>query len=190
MADSKESRRGKIPIREFLADFRSPMTDRELREKYNLSARNFVSLIKALVESRMVSQQDLSVRRQMAVERDLAKESEFLSQPYICPFCSHASPHAFEICPACGGRIEASAHPMGPSIPRTATDWLLEEESSNSVTQEVEIIEEEDTTEGHEASQQEQPPASQSEPKPEDDERGKKYSLSSLRSLFSKLKKT
>jgi len=190
MADSKEPKRGKIPIREFLADFRSRMTDRELREKYDLSARNFVSLIKALVESRMVSQQDLSIRRQMSVQRDLAKESEFLSQLFICPFCSHPSPHSFETCPACGGKISTSTEFMGPFDAGRAAGGHFAEESEDSVTQEVEIIEEEEATVEREASQPEEPPREESGSKPEEAEPGRKYSLSTLRSLLSKLKKS
>lgn len=102
MADNIESTRGKVPLNNFLADFRSHLTDQELREKYQLSAKAFVSLIKALLSKNIINPADLEKRKIMAVQRDLAKESEFLSGLFICPNCSHPHPKPFERCPACG----------------------------------------------------------------------------------------
>jgi len=48
----------------------------------------------------------------MGVQRDLAKETEFLSGLYICPQCSHPHPKPFEKCPACG------AHPSESLVAR------------------------------------------------------------------------
>ncbi|MBI5250770.1 MAG: hypothetical protein HY912_14865 [Desulfomonile tiedjei] len=102
MADNIEQNRGKVPLKDFLADFRSHFTDHELREKYELSAKAFVSLIKALLAKSVITAADLEKRKVMAVQRDLAKESEFLSGLFICPNCSHPHPKPFERCPACG----------------------------------------------------------------------------------------
>gem|GEM_PF-707979 len=105
MVDRPEQPRGTVPLNSFLADFRSPVTDQELRENYGLSARAFVSLIKALLGRNLITPEDLAWRREMAVERDLAKESQFLSGLFMCPNCSHPSPVPFEVCPACGAKV-------------------------------------------------------------------------------------
>jgi hypothetical protein len=104
MADNPEPIRAKVPLNQFLADFRSLFTDQALREKYQLSAKAFVSLIKALLAKGIVTPEDLEKRKMMAVQRDLAKESEFLSGLSICPNCSHPHPRPFERCPACGAQ--------------------------------------------------------------------------------------
>jgi hypothetical protein len=103
MAEQIGQTKAKIRLKSFLADFRSPLTDAELKEKYHLSARTLVSLIRALLEKNFITAEDLAWRREMAVQRDLAKESEFLAGLYICPHCSHPHPRPFTTCPACGG---------------------------------------------------------------------------------------
>lgn len=102
MTDPTDAKRGKVPLREFLEDFRSAMSDQELKAKYDLSAQAFVSLIKALLAKELVSPDDLAMRKEMAVQRDLARESQFLAGLYICENCSHLSPTPFQRCPACG----------------------------------------------------------------------------------------
>jgi hypothetical protein len=109
MSDVTQETRTKIPLTRFLKDFRSSLTDHELREKYGLSARNFVSLIRALLARNIISPDDLAQRRELAVQRDLAKESQFLSGLFICPNCSHPHPEPFEKCPACGMEMEHTA---------------------------------------------------------------------------------
>jgi hypothetical protein len=104
MSEKTEPPRGKVPLNQFLADFRSKLTDHELREKYDLSAKAFISLIKALLGKNIINPGDLEKRKVMAVQRDLAKESEFLSGLYICPNCNHPHPQPFERCPACGAK--------------------------------------------------------------------------------------
>jgi hypothetical protein len=189
MADQNEQKRGKVPIREFLADFRSYMTDRDLREKYGLSARNFVNLMKALVESKIISQQDLSRRRQMSVQRDLAKESEFLSQLFICPNCSHPSPHPFEICPACGAKSADIASPQrAPHLVTPTGGHFVVEESPQTETQETQVLDEDEVIEELPEEKAEDPKARK--PRKNADAQEKQSSLGSLRSLFSKLKKS
>jgi hypothetical protein len=185
MTDTEsEPRRGKVPTREFLADFRSHLTDRELREKYGLSARSFVSLIKALVQSNVISRQDLSIRRQMSEKRDIAKESQFLSQLFICPNCSHPSPHPFEICPACGASTaEVGAPTRSADLVTPSGEHFYVEEAPQATTQEVELLSEEDVIEEEQEDKK--------DAAPEDGEPAeKKQGLGSWRSLFSKLKKT
>lgn len=106
MTDQSEGKKGKIPLKRFLNDFRSPLTDAELRHRYQLTARNFVNLIKALLEQNLIGPEDLAWRREITVQRDRAKESEFLSGLYICPHCSHPHPSPFDVCPACGGETQ------------------------------------------------------------------------------------
>jgi hypothetical protein len=100
--------RGTVPLKEFLLDFRSNLTDHELRERYELSARGFVSLIRALLAKNIITPDDLSMRKEIAERRDLAKQSEFLKGLYICPQCSHPHPTAFARCPACGADPQES----------------------------------------------------------------------------------
>jgi hypothetical protein len=102
MPGQSDDRRGKVPLKAFLVDFRSVMSDQELKRKYQLTAQAYVSLIKALMAQNVVTPADLDRRRQMAVQRDLAKESEFLAGLFICPNCGHPHPVPFSTCPACG----------------------------------------------------------------------------------------
>ncbi len=102
MAENNQDQRRKIPLKRFLADFRSPLDDRELMQRYGLSARSFVNLVTTLMQKNLLDKRDLDKRKEIAVQRDLARESQFLSSLYICPNCSHPSPTPFERCPACG----------------------------------------------------------------------------------------
>ena len=77
------------------------MPDQELKAKYQLSPRAFLSLIKALLEKNIITNQDVIKRREMSVQRDLAKEAQFLAGLYICPSCGHPHPQPFTVCPAC-----------------------------------------------------------------------------------------
>lgn len=184
MADIDKPRRAKIPTKEFLADLRSPLTDRELRAKYGLSARNFVNLVKALVARNLVSQQDLALRRQKSEQRDLAKESEFLSQLYICPNCSHPSPHPFETCPACGASAEEVGEATRPfDFVTSSGEHFFLEEAPQAVTQEVEILNEEDVIEEvPEVEEEEKEPPQEKEPP------GRESSAGPLRSWLAKLR--
>ncbi|MFC1834213.1 hypothetical protein ACFL2Q_05705 [Thermodesulfobacteriota bacterium] len=124
MSPNGKQKRGKVPLQEFLSDFRSNMTDHELKEKYSLSARGFVSLVKALLDRKVISPQDLTTRKQMAIQRDLALQSQFLAGLHLCPNCGHPSPQRFEVCPACGFEVaapvaeqaDASVTPGGDSL--------------------------------------------------------------------------
>jgi hypothetical protein len=102
MPGQSDGQGGKIPLKSFLDDFRADMSDQELRKKYNLDPRSFVKLIQVLLDRKVISESDLTDRRRKSVERDLKKESEFISGLYICSACSHPSSERFDICPACG----------------------------------------------------------------------------------------
>jgi hypothetical protein len=144
--NNKRDPRLKIPLKRFLADYRSPLDDRELMQRYGLSARSFVNLITTLMKKNVLNKSDLDKRKEGAVQRDLARETQFLSSLYICPNCSHPSPTPFDKCPACGvdsnavSREEEVYPPITTSeghayIPRT------------SVLEEVEEVEVEEITE-------------------------------------------
>jgi hypothetical protein len=109
MAENTQDERRKIPIKRFLSDFRSPLEDRELMQRYGLSARSFVNLVTTLMKKNLITKKDLDKRKEIAAQRDLARESQFLSSLYICHNCSHPSPSPFEKCPACGA---ASSSPQ------------------------------------------------------------------------------
>ncbi len=108
MVDNSQDDRRKIPLKRFLSDFRSPLDDRELMQRYGLSARSFVNLVTTLMSKNLITKRDLDKRKEIAVQRDLAKESQFLSSLYICHNCSHPSPSPFEKCPACGAESRVS----------------------------------------------------------------------------------
>jgi hypothetical protein len=111
MTEPTNGRRGKVPLREFLGDFRSSMSDQDLKAKYNLTAHAFVSLVKALLAKQIISPDDLATRKEMAVQRDLARESQFLAGLFICPNCSHPDPVPFKRCPACGADVDEIPSP-------------------------------------------------------------------------------
>jgi hypothetical protein len=104
MPELTDEHRSRFPLKSFLADFRSNLTDQELKHRYKLSTQALVVLIRDLVAKGVISVGDLARRKEMAVQRDLARESEFLAGLFICPNCSHPSPEPFETCPACGAR--------------------------------------------------------------------------------------
>jgi hypothetical protein len=201
MTDPTQDRPGKVPLKPFLADFRSTLTDHELREKYELSAVGFVSLIKALLAQNLITTGDLAKRREMAVQRDLAKQSKFLSGLSICPNCSHPSPHPFEKCPACGADAPGLAsQEESENNMLYSGDFAYVGADGDEV--DVEIIEEIDEKPSNEASRSE--PRKGSLPKKSTRENGsaehaagkgkadgkpEASALGEIRSIFSKLKK-
>jgi hypothetical protein len=202
MTDPTQDSPGKVPLKPFLADFRSTLTDHELREKYGLSAVGFVSLIKALLAQKLITTDDLAKRREVAVQRDLAKQSKFLSGLTICPNCNHPSPHPFKKCPACGADAPgpASQEELLDNVP-TSGDYAYVGADGEDV--EVELVEEIDEKPIKEASRSEQKKGSS--PKKSTRENGsagqgagredkatgkpKTSALGEIRSIFSKLKK-
>jgi hypothetical protein len=131
MPDKSDSKRGKIQLQPFLKDFRSAMPDQELMKKHNLSAQTFVSLIKALVAQNIITHVDLSNRKEVAVRRDLQKESQFLAGLFICPSCGHPHPQRFELCPACGEKPEDFAQAQDVLHEDTLSDGEIDVEDDD-----------------------------------------------------------
>jgi hypothetical protein len=102
MADPTQETRAKIPLKRFLADYKAGIPDREVMQKYGLSARSLITLIKTLVEKKVLDGEDLARRKQMTEQVELVKEQKFLKGLFICPNCGHPHPQQFDICPACG----------------------------------------------------------------------------------------
>ncbi len=201
MTDPTQDSPGKVPLKPFLADFRSTLTDHELREKYELSAVGFVSLIKALLAQNLINTGDLAKRRELAVQRDLAKQSKFLSGLSICPNCSHPSPHPFEKCPACGADAPGPAS-QGESLDNVPNSGDFAYVGADGEDVEVEIIEDIDEEPSREDSRSEQKKGSPAKKSTrengsarqgagEDKADGKPNAspLGEIRSIFSKLKK-
>ncbi len=136
MADQQGERRGSVPLKAFLADWKAHMSDHDLREKYKLSAQAFIKLIKALIAKGVITPKDLARRKEMTVQRDLAREAEFIAGLFMCPHCGHPSPQRFEECPACG-------YVMSEAATRTENliDSLTTQGGRFHVEEEVEEIE-------------------------------------------------
>jgi len=204
MPDQTQDNRGKVPLNAFLADFRSNLSDHELRQKYELSARGFVSLIKALLARNLINTDDLAKRREKAVQRDLAKESKFLSGLSICRQCSHPSPDPFETCPACGAAADDPHFDDEPedAVSTSGNHFYV---GADSEAEEVELIEEYEEID--EPPTREQPRAEQTKaPPPErtarknarsgqgggedkSADKAKPSALGEIRSIISKFKK-
>ena len=122
MAENNQDPRLKIPLKRFLADFRSPLDDRELMQRYGLSARSFVNLVTTLMKKNLLDKRDLDKRKEIAVQRDLARETQFLSSLYICPHCSHPSPTPFKRCPACGSELGSTTQQEEDYPPVTTSE--------------------------------------------------------------------
>lgn len=167
MAENNQDQRQKIPLKRFLADFRSPLDDRELMQRYGLSARSFVNLVTTLMKKNLLDKGDLDKRKEIAVQRDLARESQFLSSLYICQNCSHPSPTPFKRCPACGSELDPSTTQGEVSSEGHAYT------SQKSVLEEVEV---EEITETEENGNEPQ-------------DTGKPSAISSVRSFFSRKEK-
>ncbi len=143
MPDQTEQQTGKIPLSSFLADFRSDLTDKELREKYNLQARAFVSLIKALLARQLVTPEDLAWRKEMAVQRDMAKQSKFLSGLFVCPNCSHPHPQPFERCPACGANpADFRTRNLQDPITPAGGHFVVVQTEETDLSEDTEVVEE------------------------------------------------
>lgn len=170
MAENTQDDRRKIPIKKFLSDFRSPLEDRELMQRYSLSARSFVNLVTALMKKNLVTKKDLDKRKEIAVQRDIAKESQFLSSLYICRNCSHPSPSPFSKCPACGA--DSSVPEPEEAYPPITTSEGHAYIPPTTVLDEVEVEEIEEITE--------EPSDRQS------NNGGKSSAIKSVRSFFSR----
>ena len=106
-----DPKRAKIPLKPFLRDYQSGLGDREIMQKYGLSASHFVSLIKALLQKQVLKPVDLAKRKEIMAQQEQVKETQFLKSLYICPNCGHPHPEQFEVCPACGFKPAEAAAP-------------------------------------------------------------------------------
>lgn len=101
----------KIPLKSFLADYRSSMADAELMQKYGLTVTSFINLIKVLTQKNMLTAADRELRKRLVAEKELEKESTFLKSLFLCVACGHPHPTRFDICPACGADQSEFAQP-------------------------------------------------------------------------------
>ncbi len=167
MAENNQDPRLKIPLKRFLADFRSPLDDRELMQRYGLSARSFVNLVTTLMKKNLLDKSDLDKRKEVSVQRDLARETQFLSSLYICPHCSHPSPTPFNRCPACGSEPNTQQEEVYPPITTSEGHAYV---PPTTVLEEVEV---EEITETEENGTEPQSP-------------GKPSAISAVKSFFSR----
>ncbi|MEW6531132.1 MAG: hypothetical protein AB1473_09870 [Thermodesulfobacteriota bacterium] len=174
MTENGSRDRGRVPLKSFLSDFRSAMPDQELREKYELSPRAFLSLIKALLDKKVISSQDLERRKEISIQRDQAKEAAFLANLYICPYCGHPSPLPFEQCPAC----ELDVKDVLGVQNILSSETVVTEEHAYVQEAEVEVIEEIE-----ESSAEEERAGIRADQK---QQKGKPSAVSTIRSLFSR----
>lgn len=169
MTNQPKDNAGRIPVKAFLADYRSPMSDREVMAKYSLSAQAFVSLVKTLFTQKTISQADVANRRAVAEQRELAKESQFLAGLHICPYCGHPHPSPFTVCPACGAevRVPGNVKDALRSVTSSSGDHILvleelarpSQEQAYEEVDEIEVDDSEDTVEAEEVSIETEDPA-------------------------------
>ncbi len=185
MTESTHRPRGKVPLKPFLTDFRSAMSDQELKAKYSLSPRAYLNLVKALLDRRLVTQEEVSKRKEMSVQRDLAKEAQFLAGLYICPNCGHPNPKPFKKCPACEMDISGALPVQDTLAAVTTTGGHFYVEDIVGKEGMAEIVEAEAAPD-----ERQYPPTVELNAIPDEEETPeKKSAMSSLRSLFSRKQK-
>jgi hypothetical protein len=192
MTDQKQTQE-KISIKEFVHDFKNAVPDQALKDKYRLSAKGFVALVKKLLEKGILVQGDLTRRKEVAAQRDLAKEAQFLQGLYICPQCGHPHPVPFEECPACGAKV-ADFKPAQDvldnlSLTTSGSHIYLEDEShikeaGDTDTRQAVTTEEKQAAESASAKNQDTKPKDQDKKN-----KSKGSAVSSIRSFFSRKKK-
>ncbi|MEW6348067.1 MAG: hypothetical protein AB1646_03340 [Thermodesulfobacteriota bacterium] len=187
----------KISVKEFLLDFRGGKSDADLRDKYGLSAQNFIRLLKELTAKRLVTPDDLETRRTKAIQQAKAKELEFLAGLFICPKCGHPATQAFEICPACEIHVDeylSGQHALS-ALSDTGTNFYVEEAENDVIPRPISNEEPEPDLQRDVTPDLDTEPEPEPEPpQPADLEEGnqqqtKKSALDSVRSLFGGRKK-
>jgi hypothetical protein len=195
MTNQPKDSPGRIPLKPFLEDYRSSMSDREIMAKYSLSAQAFVSLIKTLLAQNAITHQEITGRRAAAEQRELAKESQFLAGLHICPYCGHPHPAPFTTCPACGAEVRTPSHveDVLRSVTSSSGDHILLQEefpppSQEAEPEEVDVIEVDDADDTEETEQVEiQAVIRPESPAPTDPSAAKRRStVDSVRSFLSK----
>ncbi|MFH0822556.1 MAG: zinc ribbon domain-containing protein [Pseudomonadota bacterium] len=172
MADQTSSTTGKVPLKAFLSDFKSGIPDHELKDKYSLTAKGFVSIIKALLDKKVIGKEDLATRKRIVEQREAAKESAFLQALFLCPHCGHPHPTKFPVCPACGFTPDDSLPPEEVLVSLTTHHGHFH------VQEELEVEDDEDIDDGEmedEGSREESAPPPI--PPPDEESPAKKKSL-------------
>lgn len=141
MAEQTQDKRARIPLKRFLADYKSGVPDREVMQKYDLSARSLISLIKTLMEKEILSPEDLAQRKQMTEQMELVKERQFLKGLFICPKCGHPHPQQFEVCPACEARLEDYAAPERVAEDVTTTGGYFYVDDTTTIVDQIDDLE-------------------------------------------------
>jgi hypothetical protein len=138
MAEQTQETRAKIPLKRFLADYKAGVPDREVMQKYGLSARSLISLIKTLMDKNVLSPDDLARRKQMTEQVELVKEQQFLKGLFICPKCGHPHPQQFDVCPACEAKLDDYAEPERVVEDVTTTGGFFYVEDTTAIVDEPE----------------------------------------------------
>lgn len=99
-----------ISASEIVADLRSGHSDNEIMAKYQISARALESVFSKLVQSNLISQDDLDARL------DLAQGSVNL-EVFRCPACDCVQLNQFDECPLCG--VVVAKYKPKPAPPAT-----------------------------------------------------------------------
>ena len=94
-----------LDIQEFVKDYCLPLSDRDLINKYQISAKELIPLIRKLVIDGFITKEHHQERTRKMKQREAVQEKSFLKSLYHCPLCNHIHPTPFEVCPACGTSI-------------------------------------------------------------------------------------
>ncbi len=190
MSENPSHSRGKVPLDRFLNDFKSSLSDQELRDRYALTARGFVALIKTLHARKILTQADFEHRRKMAAQRDHEKESQFLSGLFMCPHCNHPHPQQFDVCPACGLEVYADVSPdAGDVITTTGSHFFVEDENQPDLPLEADIALDEQSADHFPPTELLAVEEESEAPQPSEISEPKKNKAGRLRSLLSYIRK-
>ncbi len=129
----------KVDIDAFVLDFCSGVKDRDLLEKYDISAKEMVKIVKQLINEGSLTKEQYFERTRKIEEMETKQEREFLKSLYQCPVCGHLHPTPFIRCPACGA--EVSEVPESLSVPKGGAS------ASGAADQPADSAEEEDLPE-------------------------------------------
>jgi hypothetical protein len=109
-AESNQEKRT-IKVRDFLDNFRSGMTDRQLMEKYHLTESGLDKFYGMLIDRGILDPQEFQSRtwedepfglEPPSIESDKAR--------FVCPACLSSQETMFDTCPNCGTPLGGLAH--------------------------------------------------------------------------------
>lgn len=135
----------KLDIDAFVQDFCAGVKDRDLLQKYDMTAKEMIKVVKRLINEGSLTKEQYFARTRKIEEREAQQEREFLKSLYQCPVCGHLHPTPFIRCPACGadvseGRDARTQVKVGPSR-GTVVEDLKEEATSENAAEEPSIEE-------------------------------------------------